>query len=145
VLGYGVQDPRSWKRRATGGSIPTTTGIDTVPTMLSGGEFIMNRAASQNIGAGNLQSLNAGASSLPTEEKTEELNDKLIAKLDELIEATSGSGDITINVEASTGKTSEEGGSSENEKRVQMARLIKDMVLKVIQDEKRLGGALRRG
>jgi hypothetical protein len=28
---------------------------------------------------------------------------------------------------------------------VQMARLIKDMVLKIIQDEKRLGGALRRG
>jgi hypothetical protein len=145
----GKQDPlkfvRSGARRATGGSIPTTTGIDTVPAMLSGGEFIMNRAASQNIGAGNLQSLNAGASSLPTEEKTEELNDKLIAKLDELIEATSGGGDITINVEASTGKTSEEGGGSENEKRVQMARLIKDMVLKVIQDEKRLGGTLRRG
>ena len=145
----GKQDPlkfvRSGARRATGGSIPTTTGIDTVPTMLSGGEFIMNRAASQNIGAGNLQSLNAGASSLPTEEKTEELNDKLIAKLDELIEATSGGGDITINVEASTGKTSEEGGSSENEKRVQMARLIKDMVVKIIQDEKRLGGVLRRG
>jgi hypothetical protein len=132
-------------KRATGGSIPQTSGIDTVPTMLSGGEFIMNRAASQNIGAGNLQSLNAGASSLPTEEKTEELNDKLIAKLDELIEASSGGGNITINVESATGKTSEQGGDSENEKRVQMARLIKDMVLKIIQDEKRLGGALRRG
>jgi TP901 family phage tail tape measure protein len=133
------------KRYAVGGQIPNTAGVDTVPAMLSGGEFIMNRAASQNIGAGNLQSLNAGASSLPTEEKTEELNDKLIAKLDELIEATSGGGDITINVEASTGKTSEEGASSENEKKVQMARLIKDMVVKIIQDEKRLGGVLRRG
>ena len=133
------------RRYATGGAIPSTSGVDTIPTMLSGGEFIMNRAASQNIGAGNLQSLNAGASSLPTEEKTEELNDKLIAKLDELIEASSGGGNITINVESATGKTSEQGGDSENEKRVQMARLIKDMVLKVIQDEKRLGGALRRG
>lgn len=137
-------DPTTWTRRATGGTIPPTSGVDTVPTMLSGGEFIMNRAASQNIGAGNLQALNAGASSLPTEEKTEELNGKLIAKLDELIEATSGGGDITINVEAATGKASEEGGNSENEKRMQMARLIKDMVLKVIQDEKRLGGVLRR-
>ena len=133
------------KRYATGGVIPSTSGIDTVPAMLSGGEFIMNRAASQNIGAGNLQSLNAGASSLPTEEKTEELNDKLIAKLDELIEASGSAGSITINVEAASGKTSEQTSGDDNERRVQMARLIKDMVLKVIQDEKRLGGALRRG
>jgi hypothetical protein len=132
-------------RRATGGIIPSTSGIDTVPAMLSGGEFIMNRAASQNIGAGNLQSLNAGASSLPTEEKTEELNDRLIAKLDELIEASGSGGSITINVEAATGKSFEQTSGDDNERRVQMARLIKDMVLKVIQDEKRLGGVLRRG
>jgi TP901 family phage tail tape measure protein len=133
------------KRYAIGGQIPNTAGVDTVPAMLSGGEFIMNRAASQNIGAGNLQALNAGAGSLPTEEKTEELNDKLIAKLDELIEASGSAGSITINVEATSGKTSEQTSGDDNDRRVQMARLIKDMVLKVIQDEKRLGGTLRRG
>lgn len=138
-------DPTTWTRRATGGTIPSTSGIDTIPTMLSGGEFIMNRAASQNIGAGNLQALNAGASSLPTEEKTEELNNKLIAKLDELIEkgGGAGAGNITINVDGS-GKSSEEKTGESSGQNVQLARTIKDMVLKVIQDEKRLGGVLRK-
>jgi hypothetical protein len=115
--------------------------------MLSGGEFIMNRAASQNIGTGNLQALNTGASSLPTEEKTEELNDKLIAKLDELIATmTEGgsSGAITINVD-SNGKSTQETSGESSESREKLARQIKDTVMKVIEQEKRLGGKLRRG
>jgi TP901 family phage tail tape measure protein len=135
------------KRYATGGVIPSTSGIDTVPAMLSGGEFIMNRAASQNIGAGNLQALNAGAGSLPTEEKTEELNDKLVAKLDELIVImTEGgsSGAITINVD-SNGKSTQETSGESSESREKLARQIKDTVMKVIEQEKRLGGKLRRG
>jgi hypothetical protein len=134
-------------RRAAGGIIPPTSGIDTVPAMLSGGEFIMNRAASQNIGAGNLQALNAGAGSLPTEEKTEELNDRLVAKLDELIEImTEGgsSGSITINVD-SNGKSTQETSGESSESREKLARQIKDTVMKVIEQEKRLGGKLRRG
>jgi TP901 family phage tail tape measure protein len=130
---------------AIGGQVPSVAGVDTVPAMLSGGEFVMNKAAAQNIGAGNLQALNAGASSLPTEEKTEELNNKLIAKLDELIEkgGGAGAGNITINVDGS-GKSSEEKTGESSGKNVQLARTIKDMVLKVIQDEKRLGGVLRK-
>lgn len=130
--------------RATGGSIPSTSGIDTVKTMLSGGEFIMNRAATQNIGAGNLQALNSGAKSLPTEEKNEELNDRLLAKLDELINASGSAGNITINVEGS-GRSSESSDGRNPEAKQQLARQIRDAVLKVIQDEKRLGGQLRRG
>jgi TP901 family phage tail tape measure protein len=131
-------------KRATGGTIPSRGGIDTVPAMLSGGEFIMNRSAAQNIGAGNLQALNAGAGSIVTEEKTEELNDKLIAKLDELIEASGGGGSITINVEGSGGATNQTTSGQTSEQKQQLARQIKDAVVKVIQEEKRLGGSLRR-
>ena len=134
-------------KKATGGVIPPTSGIDTVPAMLSGGEFIMNRAASQNIGAGNLQALNAGEGSLPTEEKTEELNDKLIAKLDELIVVmTEGgnTGSVTINVD-SNGKSTQETSGETSESREKLAKQIKDTVMKVIEQEKRLGGKLRRG
>ena len=134
-------------KRATGGIIPPTSGVDTIPTMLSGGEFVMNRAASQNIGAGNLQSLNSGAGSLPTEEKTEELNDKLIAKLDELIVVmTEGgnAGSVTINVD-SNGKSTQETSGETSESRGKLAKQIKDTVMKVIEQEKRLGGKLRRG
>jgi len=133
------------KYRATGGPIPSTSGIDTVSTMLSGGEFIMNRAAAQNIGSGNLQALNSGAKSLPTEEKSEELNDRLISKLDELIEASGSAGNITINVEGGSGKSSETSDGNGSEGKQQLARQIRDAVLKVIQEEKRLGGQLRRG
>jgi hypothetical protein len=133
------------RKQATGGMIPPTSGIDTVSTMLSGGEFVMNRAAAQNIGAGNLQSLNSGAKSLPTEEKSEELNDRLISKLDELIEASGAAGNITINVEGGSGKSSETSDGKSAEGKQQLARQIRDAVLKVIQEEKRLGGQLRRG
>jgi hypothetical protein len=112
--------------------------------MLSGGEFIMNRSAAQNIGAGNLQALNAGAGTIVTEEKTEELNEKLIAKLDELIEASGGASSITINVEGSTGAATQSTNGNPTDQRQQMARQIKDAVLKILQDEKRLGGQLRR-
>jgi hypothetical protein len=114
--------------------------------MLSGGEFVMNRAAAQNIGAGNLQALNSGGSSLPTEEKTEELNDKLISKLDELIQANSSKssvGAININVDGS-GKSDESSSAGQSgTANQQLARNIRDMVVKVIQDEQRLGGLLR--
>jgi hypothetical protein len=132
------------KPYATGGSISSRGGIDTVPAMLSGGEFIMNRSAAQNIGAGNLQALNAGAGTIVTEEKTEELNEKLIAKLDELIEASGGASSITINVEGSTGAATQSTNGNPTDQRQQMARQIKDAVLKILQDEKRLGGQLRR-
>ena len=135
--------PRAIPVRATGGSIPSASGIDTIPTMLSGGEFIMNRAAAQNIGSGNLQALNSGARSLPTEEKSEELNDRLIAKLDELIEASGSGSNITINVESS-GKETQNAEGNPAEAKQQLARQIRDAVLKVIQEEKRLGGQLRR-
>jgi TP901 family phage tail tape measure protein len=141
-LGNGVLPPKP--KKATGGSIPFKSGIDTVPAMLSGGEFIMNRSAAQNIGAGNLQALNAGAGTIVTEEKTEELNEKLIAKLDELIEASGGASSITINVEGSTGAATQSTNGNPTDQRQQMARQIKDAVLKILQDEKRLGGQLRR-
>jgi TP901 family phage tail tape measure protein len=143
----GVRGNLRLGKYATGGVIPSTSGIDTVPAMLSGGEFIMNRAASQNIGAGNLQALNAGAGSLPTEEKTEELNDRLVAKLDELIATMAeggGSGAITINVD-SNGKATQETSGESSESRQKLAAQIKDTVMKVIEQEKRLGGKLRRG
>ena len=137
-------EERANERFATGGSIPFKGGIDTVPAMLSGGEFIMNRSAAQNIGAGNLQALNAGAGTIVTEEKTEELNEKLISKLDELIEASGGASSITINVEGSTGAATQSTNGNPTDQRQQMARQIKDAVLKILQDEKRLGGQLRR-
>jgi hypothetical protein len=129
--------------RAMGGMIPSMSGIDTVPAMLSGGEFVMNRSAVQSIGAPNLQSMNAGGTSITSEETSKELNEKLLAKLDELIGASGSTGNITINVDSS-GKSTENtsGGSSEGSQN--LARQIRAAVLQVINEEKRIGGTLRR-
>ncbi len=131
--------------KAIGGMIPSTSGIDTVPAMLSGGEFVMNRSAVQSIGAPNLQSMNAGGTSITSEETSKELNEKLLAKLDELIKVSdsSAAGNITINV-APSGQTTQEGSQDASANRQQLARQIKDAVLQVINDEKRIGGSLRR-
>lgn len=129
--------------RATGGMIPPTSGIDTVPAMLSGGEFIMNRAAVQNIGVSKLQSMNTGASSASSDETAKDLNERLIAKLDELIQVSGSSGDININV-SSSGETSQQDSGDTSDARQKLARQIRDSVLQVIQEEKRIGGSLRR-
>jgi hypothetical protein len=130
-------------KNATGGMIPSTSGIDTVPAMLSGGEFVMNRSAVQGIGASNLQSMNSGGTSITSEETSKELNEKLLAKLDELIGASGSTGNITINV-APSGQTSQENSQDPSASRQQLARQIKDAVLQIINDEKRIGGTLRR-
>jgi TP901 family phage tail tape measure protein len=125
-------------KQATGGMISSSTGVDTVPTMLSGGEFIMNASATKRLGAGNLQALNSGSGGGGD-------NSQLVGKLDELITATeSASGgeiNITINSEGKENvKTSE--GASEDQKK--LSERIKTVVKQVITDEKRLGGQLRK-
>lgn len=131
--------------KATGGMIPSTSGIDTVPAMLSGGEFIMNRSAVQNIGAGNLQSMNSGTQSVLTDEASKEMNEKLLSKLDELIEVSSGGGDITVNVSGSGSETTTGDKNQDTSAlKQQIAREVKDAVLKVLDEQKRLGGRLRR-
>ena len=140
----GVLPPRDWtnsavmggrRRFAAGGSVPYTAGVDTVPAMLSGGEFVMNAAATQNIGRGNLAALNSGARGG---------NGEVVGKLDELIEVSGGSGETVINITVnSDGSETEDGGQGEEQKRT-LAMRIKDTVKQVIEDEKRLGGSLRQ-
>jgi tape measure domain-containing protein len=45
---------------AEGGSVIGTGGIDTIPAMLTNGEFVMNRSAAASIGHGTLKALNSG-------------------------------------------------------------------------------------
>jgi len=127
------------KKHATGGLIPPAGGVDTVPAMLSGGEFVMNAAATKNIGAGNLQSLNSGAGTSD--------NTNLVSKLDELIAATETSqstGDINITINGSNGTESQTGGEDAPERERKLSERIKVAVKQVIADEQRLGGQLRK-
>jgi len=141
---------------ATGGMIPPQPGVDTVPTMLNGGEFIMNSAAVSRVGESNLQGLNAGGQSI---ESDTGISKDVIDKLEDLIDVSKDKvGDINITINGVGGQTQGAGSQQEqgqqaqtgamgqgtNEDNKRMANLIKEQVLLVLSDEKRLGGQLRR-
>jgi hypothetical protein len=87
--------------------------------------------------------MNTGASSASSDETAKDLNERLIAKLDELIQVSGSSGDININV-SSSGETSQQDSGDTSDARQKLARQIRDSVMQVIQEEKRIGGSLRR-
>ena len=145
LLGGGGLLPRKGSQNlATGGRVRGLAGTDSVSTMLSAGEFVVNSSAASRIGQPALERLNSGAEENDSQEKN---NREVTDKLDELIKATkSSTGDITITVNSDGTSTQENTTDSEEEGgNMQMAKLIKQEVLKVINEEKRLGGTLRRG
>ena len=131
------------QRRATGGQVPRTAGIDTVSTMLSGGEFVMNASATSRIGPEKLNQMNSGATQTSNVD-SEALNEKLISKLDELIEASkTKAGSVTVNV-SSDGSSQTSSSKDQTEQDKNLSEKIKNSVLQVIAQEKRMGGMLAR-
>lgn len=132
-----------YQRKAAGGYVHGNGNGDNVPAMLNGGEFVMSKQASEKLGYGNLQKMNStgGVSS----EASGEAMSRLEAKLEELVEKVTGVGTINIEVNSSGKGNSEKESSSKNEDQQnrEMARKIKEVVLNVLKDEKRLGGMLR--
>jgi TP901 family phage tail tape measure protein len=129
-------------RKAAGGTIQGNGMGDNVPAMLNGGEFVMSRQASQRIGYGNLQQMNssnAGAAD------SEGIASRLETKLEELIEKVTGVGTINITVtsDGKGGRNESENSNNQDQQNKEMARRMKEVVLGVLRDEKRLGGLLR--
>jgi len=122
-------------KKATGGSIPYAAGVDTVPAMLSGGEFVMNAAATQRVGRGALSSINSGGGSGD--------DGAVVGKLDELISVSENSGETTINITVNSDGTSDQSENGDD-KNSNLALKIRDVVRQVISDEQRLGGSLRK-
>ena len=130
--------------RASGGMVNGGSGIrDDVPTMLTGGEFVLNNRATRKLGIQNLNRLNSGEVS-SNEDSSAQITESLLSKLDELIQATreSSGENVVVNVSSNEAKGSEETNSSGKEKELQ--RKIKQAVLDVIAQEKRLGGSLSK-
>ena len=122
---------------AAGGSVPYAAGIDTVPTMLSGGEFVMNAAATQNIGRGNLAAMNSGVGGRGGDRD-------VVNRLDELIAVSENqSGESVINITVNSDGTTVQNNENMNDDQQSLAMKIRDQVRQVIEEEKRLGGSLR--
>ena len=127
-----------YDRKAAGGYVAGNGMGDNVPTMLNGGEFVVSKQAAQNIGANKLQQINSGKTSGDSSEM-------IIAKLDELVEKLSAVGtlNITVNSDSKGGQQSREEGGNQDKQAKELARKIKETVMVVLKDEKRLGGMLR--
>ena len=109
---------------AGGGGVGYAAGVDTVPAMLSGGEFVMNAAATSRIGASNLQALNSGASM--------EGGSTSITK-----------GDTNINIVVnSNGSVNQNASADAGAADKGLAVRLKDAVKGVLAEETRLGGML---
>jgi TP901 family phage tail tape measure protein len=129
--------------RAAGGMVYGGSGMrDDVPAMLTGGEFVLNNRATRKLGVQNLNRLNAGETG--GEDRSGAITESLLSKLDELIQATrESSGDnVVVNVNSSESGGSNEQSMAGNEKELQ--RKIRQAVLDVIAQEKRLGGSLNK-
>ena len=123
-------------RRSTGGYIPHAAGIDTVPVDATGGEFMMNAAATQRIGRGNLAALNSGGGGNGGD-------DAIVAAINNLGNELGGSGETVINITVNSDGT-ETQDTNGDEQQQNLAIKIKDVVRQTIQEEQRLGGSLRR-
>jgi hypothetical protein len=130
----------SWQQPKAAGGIVNGNGMgDNVPTMLNGGEFIISKQAAQNIGTNKLQQLNT------TGKDGTDSSEVIAAKLDELVEKLSAVGtlNITINSDSNGKETEKQEGGNQDQQTREMARKIKEVVLNILKDEKRLGGMLR--
>ena len=116
---------------------------DSIPTMLSNKEFVLNSSATQKLGDKNLYALNNGG----TPSSGGGSDEKIIAKLDELIQKTIGASNVTVSVSMdSSGKdTSKDQSSSDNSQSNQkLSQRIKDTVVSILREEQRPGGVLSK-
>jgi TP901 family phage tail tape measure protein len=137
-----VGTPYSWQRRAAGGYVAGNGMGDNVPAMLNGGEFVVSKEAAQKTGYGALQKLNSTGA---TGGDSGEMTSRIEAKLEELVEKIAGVGtiNISVNSDGKGGEKESQSDSKQDQQNKELARRIKEVVLSVLRDEKRLGGMLR--
>lgn len=118
---------------------------DSVPTNLSNKEFVLNSSAAQKIGDKNLYALNNGG----TPSSGGGSDEKIIAKLDELIQKTIGASNVTVNVSMdSSGKdtsSSNQSSGEDNQKDSRgLTQKLKNAVVGILREEQRPGGVLAK-
>jgi hypothetical protein len=131
----------SGKRFANGGYLPYGNRLnDSIPALLSGGEYIVNSKAVRRYGVGGLNRINSGVArfqdgglvgdAVKTNANTES--------------STSNNVSVNITVNATDGKAQNEQSSADggDEKNRALGNKIKEVVLQVITNEQRTGGLL---
>ena len=126
---------------ANGGYLPYGNRLnDSIPALLSGGEYIVNSKAVRRYGVGGLNKINSGVArfqdgglvgdAVNTNANTES--------------STSNNVSVNITVNATDGKAQNEqsSGDGADDKNRALGNKIKEVVLQVITNEQRTGGLL---
>ncbi|MGA0119953.1 MAG: phage tail tape measure protein [Methylophilaceae bacterium] len=120
---------------------PVGRGTDTVPAMLTPGEFIVRKDAVDKYGTSFLSALNNGA--LPMKAFQ---NGGTVTPVTSEVGSGALSSSVTNNSQFSfnieNGSVSQEGNGGQDQNQRQFAQRIKQAVTTVIQEESRLGGTL---
>lgn len=118
---------------------------DDIPALLMGGEYVMNRATTRKYGKQYLDSMNTGRARFA--DGGEVGGDATVESSDSKAKVDSKTGtavNININVSGSGSSTESQGQTSQGGVDYKkMGERIKAVVLETINEEKRLGGALR--
>jgi hypothetical protein len=118
---------------------------DDIPALLMGGEYVMNRATTRKYGKQYLDSMNTGRARFA--DGGEVGMDATVESSDSKAKVDSKTGtavNISINVSGSSSSTESQGQTSQGGVDYKkMGERIKAVVLETINEEKRLGGALR--
>jgi TP901 family phage tail tape measure protein len=121
----------------SGGFVPYGSRLsDTIPALLTGGEYVMNNAAVKKYGLGAMNAMNAGAMSNNTNTNSTSTNNN----------TNNNSTNISINIDRS-GKATYGSDTNSYEKNdiafsKQMAKRVADIAKGVISDESRYGGKI---
>jgi hypothetical protein len=131
----------SGKRFANGGYLPYGNRLnDSIPALLSGGEYIVNSKAVRKYGVGGLNRINSGVARFQDGGLVGD-----VAKTNANTESsTSNNVSVNITVNATDGKAQNEQSSADggDDKNRALGNKIKEVVLQVITNEQRTGGLL---
>lgn len=131
-------------RFASGGYLPYGNRLnDTIPALLSGGEYIVNSRAVRRYGVGGMNRINAGIARF---EDGGLVGTTTGTQTPGNVESSSSNNvSINITVNATAGETASEEQTSTNnqdDQNANLGRRIKQAVLQVIVEEQRSGGLL---
>ena len=131
-------------RFASGGYLPYGNRLnDTIPALLSGGEYIVNSRAVRRYGVGGMNRINAGIARF---EDGGLVGTTTGTQTPGNVESSSSNNvSINITVNATAGETASEEQTStnnQNDQNANLGRRIKQAVLQVIVEEQRSGGLL---
>ena len=136
------------QRYASGGSVSQSRGggvsgfgTDTVPAMLTPGEFVMKKDSVDKYGASFLSSLNEGLMPMGKFQNGGSVSPISTQPAPSAAgNLVTNNSDFTFNIEK--GNAKEDGGSEENGQNADFSRKIRSAVTSIIQEESRRGGSL---